>query len=55
MNKGTEDYSYNGIIFGNKKVKKLLIHATAWITPKTVMLGEGNKSQRITYYTIPLI
>ena len=40
-------YSYSGLLFSNK-TNEQLIHATSWLTLKTIVPGEQSRAQEIT-------
>lgn len=47
-------YSYNEILFGNKK-EHVLIHAATWVKLENITLGERDLLQKTTYYLIPFV
>ena len=48
MDKQTRVYSYNGILFSNKK-NELLIYTTIWVNLKNIMLNKRSQTEKNTY------
>ena len=54
MDKSTKGHLHNGILFGEKKKKKVFPFASVWMDLENIMLSEISQSEKDNYDMISL-